>query len=526
MIDGGWHMKTTITTRAVLALGGLCAGLLTTMAPAATLSWDPDGLQPTGGGTGTWTGNVWYNGSAYVAGATAAPYDDYVVSAGNGTITRTANANLNSLRVSSGGYTIGGNGWLIINNAATGAFTLDPGLTLTIASRMYYGGGTLSLVIGTGSTVTYDTTQLLGTTVQGATLSGGGTLVMKGGSFRPAGSVGASKISGSGTTLLAEMDHPVQNASGFLSVESNGTFDLNNRLQGDISGATWSGLLGFTVTGSGSRFLGGGTASRLVVIARSSGTHADMGKLSVLSSGSLDTEGGWVGVFSTNADDSDLIVSGGGSITLGAGKLVLGYCNSGAGSDTKVIALALSGGGSISGTGAMMDLTQNNTAAKTRTITVANDATGTDFTIAAGIADGNQAGSGIIKAGAGTLLLSGINTFTGTCSVNTGTQTLTGSLATSKIVIASGATLNGSGTIKVTSGDVIDVNGTLDLSSGLCFDLSGFSAGPVTVADYSGATLTGFASARVTNGWRLSLATVGSQIVANKLVEGTCVLIR
>jgi len=512
--------------RHTLVLSCLCLALPGVAAVAATLSWDPNGSLPVDGGTGTWTGNVWYNGSSYVPGATVAPYDDYVVSAGSGTITRSSNVNLNSLRVSASGYTIGGGGWLIFNSA--GPFTLDPGLTLTLNNRMYYGSGTLSLVVGAGSTLTYDTSQLLGMTTQGATLSGGGTLTMKNGGFRPSGSVGASKISGSGTTLLAEMDHPVQNSSGYVSVESQGTYDLNNRLQGDISGATWSGLLGLTVTGSGSRFLGGGTASRLVVVGRSGGTSPDMGKLSVLSSGTLDTEGGWVGVFSTNADDSDLVVSGGGSISLGAGRMVLGYINTGTGSDTRVISLALSGGGSISGTGAsVIDLTQNNTAAKTRVLTVTDDTVGTDFTIAAGIADGNQVGSGITKAGSGTLLLSGTNTYTGLTTVTAGTLKLSGSLATSKIVVTSTLT-GGSGTIVFTPGDVIDVNGTMDLA-GMFFDLSGLSVPfgtPVTLLDYSGTgSISNFGSLTASPLWAITNDTELRRLVGVYAPEPTSLML-
>ncbi len=506
-----------MSTRNSFALASLCAALLAAAAQAATIHWDPDGTQPTSGGTGTWTGNVWYDGSSYVAGATT---DDYAISAGAGTITNSTSHTVNSLRVSVGGYTISGGGSLIISNAAAGAFTLDPGLTLNLNSRIYYASGTLSLVIGAGSTVNYDSGQLLGTGTWGATLSGGGALTMKSGGFRTTAVGGASKISGSGTALLAEMDHAVQNSSGFLSVESSGTYDLNNRLQGDISGATWSGLLALTVTGSGSRVLGGGTDSRLTIMARGTSAGTDYGKLSVLSSGTLDTEGGWVGVFSTGADDSDLVVSGGGAIVLGAGRMVLGYTNTGTGSDTKTISLSLSGGGSISGTAAStMALTQNNATAKTRTITVADDTTGTDFTISAGIVDGTQAGSGITKAGAGALMLSGINTYTGLTTVSAGTLQLSGSLATSKIIVNATMT-GGSGTINFTPGDVIDVNGTMDLA-GVFFDLSGLNVPigtPVTLLNYLDGNISNFAGLTFTPGWQVTNDT-GADLLIGVLPE-------
>lgn len=117
---------------------------------------------------------------------------------------------------------------------------------------------------------------------------------------------------------------------------------------------------------------------------------------------------------------------------------------------------------------------------------------------------------GMIKSGAGNLVLSNANTFTGIAQINAGTLTLTGALAASTVNIATGATL-------------------LDQSGGLADDAALTNAGSLainsveTVATYlqhSGGSLTGTASLTATAGATLQGGTIASTLAGNVTSTG------
>jgi autotransporter-associated beta strand protein len=108
------------------------------------------------------------------------------------------------------------------------------------------------------------------------------------------------------------------------------------------------------------------------------------------------------------------------------------------------------------------------------------------------IDDGCGCGSGSLeKVGAGTLTLSGNNTYSGVTAVNGGTLLVTGSIASSVVVLVdNGATLGGTGTVPVTalSGGATlapglpNALGTLTVNDLLTFDSSTFYGVKVTSA--------------------------------------------
>ncbi len=83
------------------------------------------------------------------------------------------------------------------------------------------------------------------------------------------------------------------------------------------------------------------------------------------------------------------------------------------------------------------------------------------------------------KIGAGTLLLTGTNNYSGTTSVNAGTLSVNGSITGSLVTINNGGTLGGSGTVSnttIASGGILAPGnsiGTLTINGGLAFNVGG-----------------------------------------------------
>jgi len=96
-------------------------------------------------------------------------------------------------------------------------------------------------------------------------------------------------------------------------------------------------------------------------------------------------------------------------------------------------------------------LGQNAAAGQIITFNVADvtASTAADLTISAKLINtsANLTASGLLKSGAGTLVLSGTNAYTGPTAINGGTLLVNGSTATSAVTVASGTTLGGSGTV-------------------------------------------------------------------------------
>jgi autotransporter-associated beta strand protein len=117
--------------------------------------------------------------------------------------------------------------------------------------------------------------------------------------------------------------------------------------------------------------------------------------------------------------------------------------------------------GSLSGTGTVF-----NGGPTIATLTVGNDNTNTTF---AGVLEDGASVLELTKSGAGTLTLTGANTYTGTTAVNNGILTVDGSIASLQTVVNPGGTLGGHGTIGgdlLNSGIVGQVNspGTLTVT--------------------------------------------------------------
>jgi autotransporter-associated beta strand protein len=119
-----------------------------------------------------------------------------------------------------------------------------------------------------------------------------------------------------------------------------------------------------------------------------------------------------------------------------------------------------------------------------RTFTIANSTAAANDLTVAGIISAAP-GVGLSKAGAGTLMLTGANTYTGTTTISAGTLSLAGSGALAgDIVVASGATFDTSSPagFTIVSGRTLTANGTFTAGSGGTLTVSGTLKGSGTVA--------------------------------------------
>ncbi len=411
---------------------------------------------------------------------------------GSGTLNNTAGA----LTVSAGTWAGDITGSSAVNKASAGTLTLSGANTFTGAFNANAGTTVLSgslatttLNIASGATFTDVNGGLVDATV--ATVNGTLTL------------------SGAGetiTTLNGASSGVVNVGGGFLTV-SNGTFaGAINGAQGLVKNTagtlTLSGSSGYTGTtdlNAGTLTLTGSTASRSVNVASGASLNDVNGGLAadatLTNAGTVtlsadDTIGAYVAnsgtlagagrtltaatyalnngaVVNANLGTGSLTANGtvalngtsaASAVTISSGTTTLGSAERLADTASVTIAsgasLILGGAetiGSLNGAG-----TLNNTAG---TLTVSSGSF-------AGVITG---GSDVRKVSSGTLELAGANTFTGLLAVNAGTVTLTGSLATNFITVASGATLNdvnaglaatasvsNAGVINVTLDDTID----------------------------------------------------------------------
>ena len=367
----------------------------------------PLGLVVLGGNTLTLTASSTYSGGTEVIDGTLA--------IGGG----------NNMLLPTGNLYIGDDGTLDLtgNNQTVGALNGDSGAEITDSSAYSVNASTLTVNYSGSSPTTYAGSIDDGPAghVVALAKTGSGTLVMSGDS----NSSGATDIEG-GTVQLGSDDAL---GSGDLAV-NNATLDLagydayfaslaGNGTTGIVESAGGPATLGITGDGATAFFgtLQDGTAtgSQLALDVDSStgvlaldgtntysgGTYLDSGTLSVQSNANL------------GADSSYIEFDGGTLQVIGTSMQNFGNHTFNYGS--------FDGGLNIADSG-------------------------DTFTIA----DAISGSGGLTKLGAGTLDLSGTDSYTGQTVVATGTLNVTGSLTASPVVELSGASYNGPGTFVAT----------------------------------------------------------------------------
>jgi fibronectin-binding autotransporter adhesin len=428
-------------------------------------------------------------------------------------------------------------------NSDAGTLTLSGAISNAASQSLYFGGvgnvtvdGAITGNLATGNGAVYkDGTGNLTLSANNSGLTGllrikGGTVTVTNGNSLGSGSVEF----GSGATLVT------------LQVNSNATIANRFELDNNTTNAVINVASGQTATFTG-------------VLSQTNGT---------VNTNKFGKDGAGTLVFNNSGGTYN------GQIQIGQGDVVLG-ANNALGTNTSTSQRGVDLGlnvGDVAQANNVSLLASNgvtvgqsiwveqNTSGATRTIGISGSGTatftnevrmntGTTLTVQAGssgtdrvnisgpITQNSGAASGVIKQGAGTLALSGANTYTGTTTINAGTlklERLSGgigaaSVTGSTIAVNSGGTLLlgaanqiGDTTGITMSGGTLgmggfsDTAGKLSVSANSIFDFGNTGAGTstFTFSDFDTATYGGVAGLTMQN------VNIGSQIVFNTNYNG------
>ncbi|TSA31699.1 MAG: hypothetical protein D4R66_07010, partial [Opitutales bacterium] len=409
-----------------------------------------------------------------------------------------------------GGIALGGSARI---NSDADTLTLSGALNNGTSTLIFGGAGnvTVSGIIGSGSgSLVVDGTGVVtlsnaANTYTGQTFIKNGTLSVSNiGSVSVAGGFGAPTTAGDGTIAIGDVAN-----TGTLrwTRSSNETSDRVIDLAGTTGGATidasGSGVLtlssAVTATGVGAKSL------------TLTGTTGTTGTPNVISSGISDGSSAVISLIKTGTGVWRLNGSNNytGSTTVSNGTLMLGANQNfsaltlgGLSGGTATLALGSSStatltgnvtfsaannpsGATISGSGvSTLDL---NAATRTFIVGSSSSANGADLTISAVIADALTGGA-LTKTGAGSLVLTGANSFTGTITVDGGTlsvspQAISGSLTINVSTNSTAGALNfyadgAVGAVNLASNANLNIGGA-SVAGGLGFNLSGSTADKV-----------------------------------------------
>ena len=435
-----------------------------------------------GGGTGSLTGNVTDDGLFIINRSNAYTFGGVISGAGSFVQTGAGTTTLTATNTYSGGTTI---------SAGTLAVSADANLGNT-SGGLSFGGGTLQYLAGftsnRGVTLnagggTFDTNgndATLGGTITGIgplTKIGAGTLTLTGANIYS----GGTTISGG--TLQIGSGGPTGSIVGDIVNNAALTFNRSDDLafSGAISGTGSLTKIGIgTLTLSGAGTYSGTTAVNAGTLqAGAANAFSAASAFTVASGATLDlaslnqTIGSLAGAGSvtlgsatltTNGDNTSTtfsgVISGSGSLAkIGGGTLVLSGVNTYSGGTTLAAGtLRLEnnqalGTGALTTTGSVVDYANG--------VTIANPIVVNSNTTQLQVTTGSATQAGVIselngprpleKIGAGTLVLTAANTYSGATTITAGTLLVNGSIANSAVTVNSGAPLAGTGTVGATT---------------------------------------------------------------------------
>jgi len=365
---------------------------------------------------------------------------------GANTYSGTTNVNAGMVQIGSGSTTGSINSASVISGSTGGAIAFNRSDDLTFSNTISGGVGltknAANAVRLTGAVSYTGTTNITAGVLDFGFVSGTTTWTAP-----IVGSSGTFRYSGAGTLAVSGSVGGANSFTGAVVVDS-GVLQMGLRDSSQSRG--FSNASSFTVNSGATLAVTRDSMSNSASITLNSGT---------LTAGSV---GGSSNMYQAL-----------GPLTMNAGTIVTGqgigapFNSFGLNGDVTVAGSAtsqiLAGVGSNNG----VHLAFNAASGVSRTFTVADvtSSAAADLTVSAALLNSSHTSGTInlVKAGLGTMRLTGVNTYTGTTAVNAGTLLVDGnnSAATGAVTVASGATLGGSGTL----GGAVTVDGILSPGS-------------------------------------------------------------
>ena len=408
------------------------------------------------------------------------------------------------------------------NNTYSGGTTLSAG-TLALGQKNALGTGTLT--ISAASTALYSTTDLGGANAvanavnlrANSSIVGSNNLTLSG-ALTQNGSSLSLTVNNAGATELAGPIYLSENSSVGRTLTLVAT--TNTTVSGAISDFNGSGTAGvFRKNGAGALVLSNSSSSYTGRTETQAGGILSVAKLA--NGGSNSSIGA-----SSNAVGNLVLANGTTLLYTGSGDStdrLFTIDGSGAGLG---VAIDASGSGALNFTNTGSFVSQST--GQTRTLTLQGSSTANN-TFAPVVANNGAGVVSLVKSGAGTWVLTGNKTYTGTTTINAGTlqfaktaslyNATTASWTASNIIVNSGATLalNVGGTGEFTTGNVTSLLTNLGGLGGTVTN-NGLQAGSFIAFDTTNASGSNFA---ISNNIANSTGSGGGAIGLAKLGTGT-----
>jgi autotransporter-associated beta strand protein len=368
----------------------------------------------------------------------------------------------------------GSGNWITMGEGGTGILNVNGGSLTTGDLHMARTGGT-----GT-ATVTV-----------GGTLSTTGSVVVADGQNNTATSVGTLSLT-SGGTVNAEGDLVVSFAGaattqGIVNIGAGATFNVASTTKRWVIMNVWDATKGEINVNGGTLNLNANTDIQFSTGSWGPGS-SDGASSITLNSGAIN--GGAYAVINLNNNADRTSISN--TLNLNGGTLTIGQIVSGKANGARVVNF---NGGILRAAGSTTTFFGANAASTANVLSNGAIIDSNDFDVTIGkalTADTVSTGGGLVKNGAGTLSLAGVNTYTGNTVVNAGNLTLADNGALNFVIGDNGVNnkITGTGAVQLDGDFAIDITaasttighswtlvdvGTLAETYGSTFTVSGWS---------------------------------------------------